>query len=205
MKKLSIKMVPIIVTFIVLVSATVTIIFKPSLERKCGSMLAEGSSKIGGNFELTDTNGQKVSSKNFLKDPALVYFGYSYCPDVCPYDLQRNVTAVDILAEQGTETLPIFITIDPQRDTPERLKEFSYFIHPKLLALTGSQAEIKQVMHLFKVFGQKSNDDALDNDYLMDHSAFTYLIDPSGSFIQYFSRKVSAEKMAETVSCYVAP
>ena len=180
-------------------------IVKPSLNNECTkNIVAKGSAKIGGHFKLTDVNNIEVSSKIFITEPSLIYFGYSYCPDVCPYDLQRNVIAIDILQEKGTSITPIFITIDPLRDTADRLKEFSNFIHPKLLALTGSENAIKKVMKIFKVYGKKSNTGEEDNtDYLMDHSAFTYLVDSSGKFIDYFNRRISAEEMADRITCFL--
>ena len=175
-----------------------------SLNRDCGNnILAGGNSQLGGQFKLTDLNGHTVKSEDFIEKPAIIYFGYSYCPDVCPFDLQRNVLAVDILHDNGIDILPIFITIDPDRDTPQRLKEFSTFVHPKLYALTGSTDEIKQVMKIFKVYGKKSDETSIDKtNYLMDHSAFTYLVDSTGKFVDYFNRKVSAEEMAGKISCY---
>ena len=187
-----------------LVSATLVLLIKPSVNPECGgNRVAGGSSAIGGNFELTNADNKKINSHEFITEPSLIYFGYSYCPDVCPFDLQRNAIAVDILNKIKKSITPIFITIDPRRDTPERLREFSSFIHPKLIALTGSAEETKKVMKLFKVYGQKSSEESFDeNNYLMDHSAFTYLVSSSNEFVDYFSRKVSAEEMAERISCY---
>ena len=205
MKKYIIKIFPIIISFAFLLTAIFFIMVKPQLNTNCGnSSIMQKNSTLGGHFKLKNTDGIIVNSRNFLKAPALIYFGYSYCPDVCPFDLQRNTIAIDILLEEDVEVLPIFITIDPERDTPERLNEFSNFVHPKLLAFTGSQEEIRATMNLFKVYGKKSNDTGLEDDnYLMDHSAFTYLVDSNGLFLDYFSRKVSAEEMAKRVSCHI--
>ena len=190
---------------LVLASAGLIIyLIKPPINDACGGNVIAGSnSKIGGQFSLTNVNNEKINSTNIINKPALIYFGYSFCPDVCPFDLQRNMIAIDILDEQNMRITPIFITIDPIRDTPKRLKEFSTFVHPKLIALTGSSDEIREVMRLFKVYGQKSGENSANNeDYLMDHSAFTYLVDSSGKFIDYFNRKISAEEMADRINCY---
>lgn len=199
-----------LVFYIVFITALLTtfvifVFIKTSFNQKCGSnFIASGGTKIGGQFELTNVHHKKISSKNFITSPALIYFGYSYCPDICPYDLQRNVTVVDILKEKQITILPIFVTIDPERDTPERLKDFSSFVHPNLLALTGSQSEIKEVMKLFKVYGQMSKSESVDkNNYLMDHSAFTYLVDSSGNFLDYFNRQVGADEMADKITCFI--
>ena len=179
--------------------------YRMSFNQECGgNVIASGGANIGGEFELINVDNKKINSADFITSSALIYFGYSYCPDICPYDLQRNMIAIDILSEEGTEVLPVFITIDPERDTPQRLKEFSSFVHPKLLALTGSKSEIKDVMKLFKVYGQKSKSELSNkNDYLMDHSAFTYLVDSSGNFLDYFSRKLNGEELAERIACFI--
>ena len=189
---------------IILISTIFVLLIKPSFNSSCGgNRVAGGNSTIGGNFELTNANNKKVNSRELITEPSLIYFGYSYCPDVCPFDLQRNAIAVDILNNAKKAITPVFITIDPKRDTPERLREFSSFIHPKLIALTGSTEEVKRVMRLFKVYGQKSKEESFDEDsYLMDHSAFTYLVSSSNEFIDYFGRKVSAEEMAGRISCH---
>ena len=204
MNKIFIISVSLLFFATLLVSAIFVLLIKPSLSTDCGgNRVVGGSSTIGGNFELTDTNYKKINSREFIKEPSVIYFGYSYCPDVCPFDLQRNAIAVDILNSKKKAITPIFITIDPLRDTPDRLKEFSSFIHPKLIALTGSTAEVKTVMKLFKIYGQKSNEEDFDDDnYLMDHSSFTYLVSSSNEFVDYFSRKVSAEEMAQRINCY---
>ena len=205
MKRTLIKVAIAVFALILSVSATFIIFTAPSLNSKCGNnVVAGGNSKVGGQFKLTNSDSKTVNSKNFITEPALIYFGYSFCPDVCPFDLQRNVLSVDILHDQGIEIQPIFITIDPQRDTPNRLKEFEAFVHPKLIGLTGAKHEITEVMKMFKVYGKKSNKENLDkNDYLMDHSAFTYLVNQEGEFIDYFSRKISAEQMALQIKCYL--
>ena len=195
--------IPIFFSLILAVAVAFTFFLKPQMKHACGNtIVAGGNSKIGGQFSLTDVNNQEVNSTNIITTPTLIYFGYSYCPDVCPFDLQRNMIAIDMLDEKGTRITPMFITIDPARDTPKRLKEFSTFIHPRLIALTGSEDEVKRVMKLFKVYGQKSREQTMDSeDYLMDHSAFTYLVDASGKFVDYFNRKISAEEMVTRIDC----
>ena len=204
MKKISI-IAALIFSLVIILYPVFNFVTKTSLNKDCGgNVVVGGNSKIGGEFQLTDINLQKVNSRDLITKPSIIYFGYSYCPDVCPYDLQRNAIAVDLLLDKGQKVTPIFITIDPTRDTPDRLKEFSTFVHPKLVALTGSDEEIKTVMKLFKVFGKKAKQENTDNNnYLMDHSAFSYLVDSSGVFIDYFNRKVSPEEMAKRITCYL--
>ena len=167
--------------------------------------LAGGSNAIGGEFQLLDTNGRLVSSKDIISEPSLIYFGYSFCPDVCPYDLERNAIAIDILRDLGHSVTPIFITIDPERDTPKRLKDFSPIIHPKLIALTGSKFSIDETMKLFKVYGARSEPfDSDDENYLLDHSAFTYLVHPEKGFLEFYHRKVTSEELANSVECLLS-
>ena len=191
-------------TFLLMLLPSIYFIYQKNLSsNECtGNVLASGVSGIGGDFILENIHGKTQHSNDIITKPSLIYFGYSFCPDICPFDLQRNVIAVDILAEIGLDISPIFITIDPKRDTTERLKEYSKFIHPKLISLTGSQDAIDDAMNTFKVYGKKSKSTQSENEtYLMDHSAFTYLVDSSNDFIDFFRRQVGPEEMAEKIRC----
>lgn len=162
-------------------------------------MVAGGD--IGGPFTLVDTKGQTVSDKDVLTKPALIYFGYTFCPDVCPMDMARNVGAVDILAERGLEVTPVFISIDPDRDTPEVLAGYAENLHPSLIALTGSADQVKAASQAYKTFYQKQ--DTGDEYYLVDHSVQTYLVLPGKGFVDFFRREITSEQMAESVACYL--
>ncbi len=168
------------------------------------SVVAGGSNQIGGDFTLVSETGETVTDKDVLDTPSLVYFGYTYCPDVCPLDAVRNAEAVQILEDNGTLVQPVFITIDPERDTPEVLKEFTDYMHPRMLGLTGSEAQIKAASQAYKTFYQKQPADDGDPDYyLVDHTTFTYLTLPEDGFVEFFRRDISAEDLAETVQCFV--
>jgi protein SCO1 len=156
---------------------------------------------IGGSFTLVNTTGQTVTDKDVLKQPSLVYFGYTFCPDVCPVDVARNADAVDILAKQGINVTPVFITIDPERDTPAVLADYAANLSPDLVALSGSADQIKTAAQAYKAFYAKQ--DTGDEYYLMDHSTFTYLMLPDTGFAEFFRREVTAEQMAEGVACFV--
>lgn len=156
---------------------------------------------IGGPFSLINTSGQTVSEEDVLKQPSLVYFGYTFCPDVCPVDMARNADAVDILAKQGIKTTPVFITIDPERDTPAALADYAANLSPDLVALSGSDEQIRVAAQAYKAFYAKQ--DTGDEYYLMDHSTFTYLMLPDTGFAEFFRREVTAEQMAESVACFV--
>jgi protein SCO1 len=156
---------------------------------------------IGGPFTLVNTAGQTVTDADVLTKPALVYFGYTFCPDVCPFDMARNAEAVDILAARGIEVTPVFISIDPERDTPEALADYASYMHPQLVALTGSAEQVKAASQAYKTYYRKQ--DSEDEFYLMDHSTFTYLMLPGTGFVDFFRREITSEQMADSVACFV--
>ena len=164
-----------------------------------GGQVAGGA--IGGPFTLVDQTGGTVTDKDVLKKPSLVYFGYTFCPDVCPLDAQRNADAVDILAERGLDVTPVFITIDPARDTAQVLADWTSGISPKMIGLTGTPDQIKAVSVAYKTYYKQQPAD--DENYLMDHSIYTYLMLPDAGFVDFFDRDIAADKMADKVGCFL--
>ncbi|NCM96869.1 MAG: SCO family protein [Rhodobacterales bacterium] len=156
---------------------------------------------IGGPFSLIDETGAAVTDRDVLIKPSLVYFGYTFCPDVCPVDNARNADAVDLLDQMGIEVTPVFISIDPKRDTPEALADFTDALHPRMIGLTGSPDQIKAASMAYKTYYKVQNPD--DEYYLVDHSTFTYLMLPGVGFAEFFKRDATAEAMAEAVACFV--
>lgn len=153
---------------------------------------------IGGPFTLTDHNGQQVTEKTYSGQYKLVFFGYTFCPDVCPTTLTTLSNTMDILGDAAAKVTPLFISVDPDRDTPEHLKEYVGYFHPSIVALTGTNQQIKDVAKAYRVYYAKakaSKDDP--EDYLVDHTSITYLIGPDGEFVEHFSHGIEAEKMAE--------
>jgi len=165
------------------------------------SVIAGGSEQIGGAFTLVNQHGQSMSQDDVSKTPALLYFGYTFCPDICPYDTARNAEAVDILAEQGISATPVFITIDPERDTPEAVGEFASYVHPKMVGLTGSPDQIKAASKAYRTYYNKQ--DSIDEYYLVDHSTMSYLVLPDHGFVEFFRRETTPEQMAETAACFI--
>jgi protein SCO1/2 len=163
---------------------------------------AVGGGEIGGPFTLMDKTGATVTDKDVITKPTLVYFGYTFCPDVCPLDNARNAEAVDLLEQQGLDVTPLFISIDPARDTPQVVGEFATNLHPRMIGLTGTQEQIKAASQAYKTYYKKQ--DSGDEFYLMDHSTFTYLVLPDKGFVEFFKRDDSAESMATTVACYIS-
>ena len=162
-----------------------------------------GGGDIGGPFSLVDPTGTTVTDAEVLTKPSLIYFGYTFCPDVCPLDAARNAEAVDILEEQGFDVTPVFITVDPERDTPQVMGEFAANLHPKMVGLTGSPEQVRAASQAYKTFYRKQEGGDPDY-YLVDHSTFTYLTLPGVGFVDFFRRDDTADQMAERVACFVS-
>ena len=155
---------------------------------------------IGGPFTLVDAHGVTVTDKDVITKPTLVYFGYTFCPDVCPFDNARNAQAIDILEERGISATPVFISIDPARDTPAVMLEYTANVHPAMIGLTGSEAQIEEAADAYRVLYQRR--DIGGGDYLMDHTVFTYLMMPETGFADFFQRDTTPEQIAEKVACF---
>lgn len=167
-----------------------------------------GTAAIGGPFQLTDHNGNRVTEKTYAGKFMLVYFGYTYCPDVCPTGLTEISNALDLLGPAADKIVPIFISVDPARDTPEQLHEYATYFHPRLVGLTGTPEQVAAVARAYRVYYAKVNPkdkDADPEDYSMDHSALVYLMGPDGNFRQHFSHGMDAETMANRMREIVAP
>lgn len=168
------------------------------------SQIAGGSEKIGGPFELVNGAGQTITDKDVITGPSLLYFGYTFCPDVCPLDTTRNADAVDILAEKGKQVTPVFISIDPQRDTPEVVGEFAENLHERMIGLTGTAEQVKAASQAYKTYFKAHPPEEGEEDYyLVDHSTFTYLVMPEQGFVEFFRRDLTPEQLAENVACFV--
>lgn len=165
------------------------------------TQVAGDGNQIGGPFELVNSEGLTVTDTDVIKEPSLVYFGYTFCPDVCPLDMSRNAEAVDLLTERGLSVTPIFITIDPGRDTPDIVGDFAFNMHEKMIGLTGSDAQVAAASKAYRTY-YKAHDKS-DAFYLVDHSTFTYLVFPGHGFVEFFRRDMTAEALAERVSCFV--
>lgn len=167
----------------------------------CGNTAVAGGD-IGGPFELVSETGETVTDADVITEPTLVYFGYTFCPDVCPLDAARNAAAVDILAEQGISVTPLFITIDPARDTAEVVGEYTDNFHPKMIGLTGSDEQVAAASRAYKTYYSRADDDP--DYYLMQHSTFTYLVTPEDGFVTFFKQPAPAEEVAEKTACFIA-
>ncbi len=163
-----------------------------------GFFTTDAASAIGGPFQLTDQNGRKRDSEEFRGKLMLIYFGFTYCPDVCPTALTVVTTALDQLGEQADAVVPILITIDPERDTSAVLKDYVAQFSPRYIGLTGSDREIAQVAKSFRVYYAKSPGSG-GAPYLMDHTSLLYLMDQNGRFHTHFTHNNRAEDIAAAV------
>ena len=155
---------------------------------------------IGGEFELTNLDGKSENTKTYEGKYRLVYFGFTYCPDICPSALNIMSHSLDILDKYGADIVPIFVTIDPSRDTPEVLKPYLQHFNKKIIGYTGSEIEIKKVADQFKVFYAKvPRPEHTEKDYLLDHSSFFYFLDKNGNYIQHFASTTSPEEIANSI------
>jgi protein SCO1/2 len=153
--------------------------------------------QIGGPFTLTDHTGKRVSEKDFAGKYMLMYFGYTYCPDVCPTSLSVMAEALDQLSpEELAKVVPVFVTVDPERDTPEVMASYVPHFHSSMIGLTGSMDEVKAAARAYKAFYAKVNADDPDGNYTMDHSSITYLMGPDGLYVTHFNHGTEADKMA---------
>ncbi len=167
---------------------------------QCRASSVAGGASIGGPFELVREDGVTVTDAEVITKPTLLYFGYTFCPDVCPLDTARNAEAVEILEEDGLIATPVMISIDPERDTPEVLAEFTDYLHPRMVGLTGSAEQVKAASQAYRTYYKRQPAD--DEYYLVDHSTHTYLVLPEHGFVEFYRRDASAEALAESVACF---
>ena len=164
-----------------------------------------GRPKVGGPFELTDQDGQPWSSEKMKGRFSFVYFGFSHCPDICPEELDKMATTMEILKSGAQPAhipplLPIFITCDPARDTPAVLKSYLREFDERLVGLTGTWEQIKAVCRLYRVYFSTPTGVKPGMDYLVDHSIYFYLMDPEGDFVEAIGRQHTPEQAAKLIA-----
>ena len=163
---------------------------------------------IGGPFTLVDQTGKTVKNSDLQGRQLLIFFGYTYCEDACPTALTTMGDALDLLGAKADDITPVFITVDPERDTPEQLAMYVEYFHPRLVGLTGTAEQVAKVAKAYRVYYAKAgepgahthdNNDDHTHDYDMDHTSITYLMDRDGTFRLHFSLGTDAETMAERI------
>jgi len=163
------------------------------------SATSDSGPSVGGPFTLVNHKGETVTDKDFLGGYMLVFFGYTYCPDVCPTVLSDIASVMDMLGEEkAAKITPVFISVDPARDTPDHLAEYVTFFHPRTVGLTGTEEQIKAVAREYRVYYRKNDPQGDDpQDYLVDHTSIIYLIGPNGKLVTHFSHGTEPQAMAE--------
>ena len=162
----------------------------------------DGLPTIGGAFQLVDTNEKVWKDTDFKGKPLLVYFGYSYCPDICPKALYHMTQAVEDLGG-GKVVQPIFITLDPQRDTVSQLQTHAQNYHKDFVMLTGSKAEVDQAIKVYRVHTARASEEVGNNDYLVDHSSLIYLMDKDGLYRAHFNHQTPSSEIVKRVRLYL--
>lgn len=155
-----------------------------------------GQPTVGGPFTLTDHQGAEVTENILMGQYSLVFFGFTYCPDICPITLQTVSDAIEMLPGQKSELVqPVFISLDPERDTPSIMADYVAHFHPRMIGLTGSVEQVRDAANAYRVFFQKR---ALEDseDYTVDHSGFLYLMNRSGRYMDHFSKDVTVEDLS---------
>lgn len=163
---------------------------------------AVAGADIGGPFALVDGSGRQVTDEDVITRPSLVYFGYTFCPDVCPMDMARNAEALDLLAERGVDTQGVFITVDPARDTPDVVGAYAGYFGDDVVGLSGSEAQLADAARAYRVYAEVPEDPE-DEYYIVNHSAFTYLVTPEDGFVTFFKRADTPEAVADIVACHL--
>ena len=163
-----------------------------------GGSAAVGGARVGGPFTLTDHTGRTVTDEAFRGRLMLVYFGFTYCPDVCPTDLQVLAETLDQLGPAADQVRPLFVTVDPERDTPSRMAEYVALFDARLTGLTGTPEQIREAARAYKVYYAKAKGSDPDS-YTMDHSAYIYLMDRNGGFLEVFPHGTTSDRVADAV------
>jgi protein SCO1/2 len=171
---------------------------RPTRGSPGGAVLITAAADIGGPFSLTDHTGKAVTDRDFRGRYMLIYFGYTFCPDVCPTELQTMAQAMQILGAAGENVVPVFITVDPARDTVAAVKDYVAAFHPRMVGLTGSAEQVAAAAKEYKVYSRKAPGTPVEaKDYLVDHTSLLYLVGPEGEVKALFKGGTRPEMLAK--------
>ena len=159
--------------------------------------IGTGKALVGGPFELTNQDGKRVKSSDFAGKYMLMVFGYTTCPDICPSELQVVSAALDEMGPTAERIQPVFVTVDPSRDTPEVMKDYVANFHPGFVGLTGSEEDIASVAKAFRVYYRKVDQKDPSIPYLMDHTTLVYLMGPDGQYVTHFAYGTNVASLTE--------
>jgi len=167
-----------------------------------------GTAAIGGPFTLVDESGAEVTEATFAGKYMLIYFGYTYCPDICPTALANVARAVEQVESEApgkaAAIQPLFITVDPERDTVDAVRDYTESFHPRMIGLTGSEAQIAEAAKQYRAYYRKVWPEG-SSDYLMDHGGIVYLMGPDGRFVTHFNHFTEPDDMAKKLEEIVEP
>ncbi|XP_020641552.2 protein SCO1 homolog, mitochondrial [Pogona vitticeps] len=177
---------------------------KKEEELEKGRMKSIGKPLLGGHFSLVDHHGEPKTDQDFLGQWVLIYFGFTHCPDICPEELEKMIEVVNGIDEIPSlpNITPLFITIDPERDTKEAIAAYIKEFSPKLIGLTGTKEQIDQVARVYRVYYSSGPKDE-DNDYIVDHTIIMYLVGPEGEFVEYFGQNKTSEEIIGSICGYI--
>lgn len=161
---------------------------------------SQGLAEIGGDFILTDHNGDKFDSKSLRGKPYMIYFGFTFCPDICPATLTKLTEVMEVMDKYNIDVNAVFVSVDHKRDTAQLMGQYMSNFHRKMIGLTGTQAEIRQVADDYKVYyaEEKGSADSA-NDYMINHTSFVYFMDKDGRYVKHFDLKTPAEAIIEFI------
>ena len=165
-----------------------------------GVVTTTGKALVGGPFNLVDHTGRRVTDADFRGRYMLVFFGFISCPDVCPTGLQVTSAALEQIGTKAERITPVFVSVDPERDTPAKLAEYVGSFHPRLVGLTGSIEEIQAVAKAYRVYFKKVSNGPGAEDYTMDHTSIIYLMGPDGAFVSHFTHATPIDTLASRLS-----
>lgn len=158
---------------------------------------------IGGDFSLIDGQGKTITNKDLRGKYLLVYFGFTHCPDICPTSLLLIQNSLNQLGDKGKKVTPIFITLDPERDTPEAVGQYVAHFGLNIIGLSGSAAQIKQAAEAYKVYYRKVDEQDSAMGYVIDHSGFMYLMDPDGNYVTHFPHTIAEQSLTDGLAAAI--
>jgi protein SCO1/2 len=162
-----------------------------------------GTALIGGPFEMVDHTGRTVTHESYAGRFMLVYFGFTYCPDICPAELQVMAAAVEELGDAADHVQPLFVSIDPERDSVQQMAEYVPNFSERLVGLTGSMAQVQAMADAYKIYFAKTVDESSSAGYSMDHTSIVYLMGPDGEYVTHFTMSAKPAEMASKIQGYL--
>ncbi len=191
-------------TFAAAISAVYLVKPAPQPAASLGPSASSGAAAIGGQFSLIDQYGRPVTEARLLGHISLIYFGYTFCPDVCPTTLAAISEGLNQFeakyAERGKRVEPVFITVDPERDTPSVMATYAKNFHPRLLALSGAPVDVAKAMRAYKVYAEKRIEGGDTKNYLVDHASTVYIMDMKGHYLANISGAVTPAQVVAALA-----